>query len=86
MNKLGRIAPQVDWLREMKVNDQKISAADQLWLAALADRYKADREIYLNEPPYGYHSPSCTGAGGRGEWLGHLTFVIRECALWSMDG
>ena len=31
-------------VRKMQVNDQKISAADQLWLAALADRYKADRD------------------------------------------
>lgn len=31
-------------VRTMKINNQEISAADQLWLAALADRYRADRD------------------------------------------
>ncbi len=31
-------------VRRMKANEQKVSAADQLWLAALATRYRVDRE------------------------------------------
>ena len=78
-------------VRKMKVNDQKISAADQLWLAALADRYKADRDD-LSElsrradiiPP----SLALAQAAEESGW-GTSRFVIEGNALfgqWTVQG
>ena len=78
-------------VRKMKVNDQKISAADQLWLAALADRYKVDRDD-LSElsrrtdiiPP----SLALAQAAEESGW-GTSRFVIEGNALfgqWTVQG
>ena len=78
-------------VRNMKFNDKKFSAADQLWLAALADRYKADRGD-LSEltrrmdiiPP----SLALAQAAEESGW-GTSRFVIEGNALfgqWTVEG
>ncbi len=75
----------------MKSDKQKISAADQLWLAAFADRYKVDRED-LSEltrrtdiiPP----SIALAQAAEESGW-GTSRFVIEGNALfgqWTVEG
>ena len=78
-------------VRKKKVNDQKISAADQLWLAALADRYKADRDDLFELtrrtdiiPP----SLALAQAAEESGW-GTSRFVIEGNALfgqWTVEG
>ncbi|MAI12129.1 MAG: hypothetical protein CBD27_10595 [Rhodospirillaceae bacterium TMED167] len=78
-------------VRRMKANQQKISAADQLWLAALADRYKVHRDD-LSEltrradiiPP----SIALAQAAEESGW-GTSRFVIEGNALfgqWTVEG
>ncbi|MDG2034003.1 MAG: glucosaminidase domain-containing protein, partial [Rhodospirillales bacterium] len=78
-------------LRKMKAKEQEISAADLLWLAALADRYKADRDD-LSEltrrtdiiPP----SIALAQAAEESGW-GTSRFVIEGNALfgqWTVEG